>query len=214
MDMLMADPIGLIADSHGRLDLMEKAIAALRGLGAHDIVHLGDICDSLAPLALEEALPVIENNGVRCVLGNNEYAILVNHRDRGGGTLSGAVVSFLESLPYVITAGDVTFAHAAPYPWPAALRWPHAGFPGDPARLPGCRVLFRGHSHTPSVLALADGAHPEARPALDTVSLEAGTRYVVTVGAVEKGACALYDPRQDLVRFIALDGRGGAHPLR
>lgn len=206
MDSALDRPVGLIADSHGRIDLMELAVEALDRLGAQTIVHLGDICDSLAPLTLEKALPLIEGRGLLCVLGNNEYAVVAKTRELDGRNLPGAVVAFLESLPYTIAMGDVTFCHAAPYPWPASLRWPHPGIlPGGSGPEP-FRILFRGHSHTPSVVEIRDGACREIYDGSGAASLDRGSRYVVTVGALEQGLFALYDPKDQTVRFMRLCG--------
>ena len=72
--MDMSGPIGLVADSHGRTDLLVRAVLVLKGMGVREIVHLGDICDSLAPLALEDAVAVLKEHGVHALRGNNEYA--------------------------------------------------------------------------------------------------------------------------------------------
>ncbi|HOM28693.1 MAG TPA: metallophosphoesterase family protein [Deltaproteobacteria bacterium] len=207
MEIAATGPIGLIADSHGRLDLVRWALGELTERGASIVVHLGDLCDSLAPLALEDAVDLVEQAGIVTVLGNNEYAVLEAHRNRHPNPLTLRVMAFLESLPYIVTMGEVTFAHSAPFPWPAALRWPVAeGAPPFRSRFAHrCRILFRGHSHTPSILRMENGSWTGVHTGADGVyELEKASTYVITVGALEKGAYALYDPASETVRFLRL----------
>lgn len=200
-------PIGLIADSHGRTDLLVAAIERLETMGAHTIVHLGDICDSLAPLALEDAVSVLKDHGVHALRGNNEYAVLVNHQGERAGSLPTGVMSYLEALPYTITMGDIRFAHSAPFDFPAATSWPitenHPLI--DLGRMVECSLLFRGHSHTPSIVEL-DGPARKKIPAAagTTVKLSRNRRYVITVGAVEEASLALFLPEEYEIQFLTL----------
>ena len=201
----MDGPIGLIADSHGRNDLLLDSILMLEAMGVRDIIHLGDICDSLAPLALEDALMILKEHKVRAVRGNNEYAILTNHQGPHANSLSSEVLSYLSALPYTINQGDLCFAHSAPFEWPAATSWPvtdnHPFIDLD--TIMPCKVLFRGHSHTPSIIELG-GTEVKKIPA------EAGTikklsryrRYVITVGAVEEASCAMFLPAEYELHFL------------
>jgi len=207
MSMKMHDPIGIIADSHGRNELLLEAILMLKGMDVQSIFHLGDICDSLAPLALEDAVAMLKEHGVRSVMGNNEYAIMVNHRGSHADSLSPEVLSFLSGLPYTITIEDFCFAHSAPFDWPAATSWPitdnHPFI--DLGSLVPYKILFRGHSHTPSIIEI-DG------PGINKIPAGAGMekkllrdrRYVITVGAVEKASLALFLPDEYEIRFLQL----------
>jgi len=206
--MDMSRPIGLIADSHGRTDLLVRSILMLRDMGAGEIVHLGDICDSLAPLALEDAVSILKEHGVHAIRGNNEYAILVNHQGERRNDLPGSVLSYLEGLPYTLMEKDICFAHSAPFDWPAATSWPitdnHPLI--DLGAIMPCRVLFRGHSHTPSIMEIMrPGVKKTHAEAGMTVKLLNDRLYVVTVGAVEKGAFALYLPEESEMHFMQLD---------
>lgn len=207
MPLDLDGPIGLIADSHGRTDLLAAAIDRLEAMGVSSIIHLGDICDSLAPLALEDAVAVLQEHGVHALRGNNEYAILVNHQGERAGSLPAGVLSYLEALPYTITLGDIRFAHSAPFDFPAAASWPITdGHPLiDLAGIIDCRILFRGHSHTPSVVELAEKAMRRIPATAGFhVKLHGDRRYVVTVGAIEEKALAVFLPEQDEVRFLGL----------
>jgi predicted phosphodiesterase len=200
-------PIGIIADSHGRNELLLDAILMLKGMDVQTIFHLGDICDSLAPLALEDAMMMLKEHGVRSVLGNNEYAIMVNHRGSHANSLSPEALSFLSGLPYTITIDDFCFAHSAPFDWPAATSWPITD--NHPlielgSILP-CKILFRGHSHTPSIIEI-DGPTINKIPAKAGIKqkLSRNRRYVITVGAVEKASLALFLPEENEIQFLQL----------
>jgi len=209
MHLDLNGPIGLIADSHGRTDLLATSIDRLEAMGVPTIIHLGDICDSLAPLALEDAVAVLKEHGVYALRGNNEYAILVNHQGERAGCLPADVLSYLEALPYTIVMGDFRFAHSAPFDFPAAASWPitddHPLI--DLAGIIDCRILFRGHSHTPSVVEL-DGKAMHRIPAAAGfhMTFRRDRRYVVTVGAIEEEALAVFLPEENEVRFLRLEG--------
>jgi predicted phosphodiesterase len=207
MEPGMNGPIGIIADSHGRNELLCEAILMLKGLGAQTIFHLGDICDSLAPLALEDAMTMLKEHGVRSVMGNNEYAIMVNHRGSHANSLSPEVLSFLSGLPYTIAIDDFRFAHSAPFDWPAATSWPitdnHPFI--DLGAIVPCRILFRGHSHTPSIMEM-DGTVIKKIPAGAgmNMKLSRNRRYVITVGALEEASLALFLPEEYEIQFLHL----------
>jgi predicted phosphodiesterase len=210
MEPGMHGPVGIIADSHGRNELLLQAILMLKGMDVQTIFHLGDICDSLAPLALEDAVGILKEHGVRPVMGNNEYAIMVNHRGRHANSLSPEILSFLSGLPYTITIDDFCFAHSAPFDWPAATSWPitdsHPFI--DLGSLVPYQVLFRGHSHTPSIMEI-DGTIIKKIPAEAGMKkrLFRNRRYVITVGAVEEASLALFLPDEYEIQFLQLGRR-------
>ncbi len=210
METGMHGPIGIIADSHGENELLLRAILLLKDRGVQTIFHLGDICDSLAPLALEDAVPMLMEHGVRTVMGNNEYAIMVNHQGSHANSLSPEVLSFLSGLPYTITMDDICFAHSAPFDWPAATSWPITDSHPlvDLGSIIPYKILFRGHSHTPSIMEI-DGTTIERIPAGSGMKkrLLRDRRYVITVGAVEEASLALFLPEEYEIRFLQL-GRG------
>lgn len=192
---------GLIADTHSNNALLRKAVLKLRSLGAVNIVHLGDICDSLDPGALDEAVQMLKDNNVSAVMGNNDYIVIADNLIRG---LREETVDYIKALPYTIKSGGITFTHSSPFEWPAATRRPISDFIHSlhPEKH---RLIFRGHSHTPSVVEVIDGApHKIKIPATGIVKLAQGLRYIITVGAVEKNSIAMFDPANLEVRFLKL----------
>lgn len=203
-------PFGLISDSHGNLAALLDAILMLEQMGMRTLVHLGDICDSLAPHTLEDAVKILRDHGVRTVRGNNEHAVLSDHQARDRGVLSPDVVAYLAGLPYTLTMGDFSFAHSAPFEWPAATRRPFAEYlPRFLERGPlPFRILFSGHSHSPSILEI-NGHRLKKIPAREGITqrLSRDRHYVITVGAVQEGSCAVFLPEEYAIQFLQLNGR-------
>jgi predicted phosphodiesterase len=201
-------PIGLLADSHGKNDLLLDTIDMLEEMGSLLIIHLGDICDSLIPSALDEAVMILKGHGVKAVKGNNEHAILTENEGPYANGLSQDALSYLTELPYTITLGGYCFAHSAPFEWPAATRWPvtdnHPLM--DLEKVIPCRILFRGHSHTPSIIEV-DGTRTTTYPvgAGMIKRLSRDKRYIITVGAVEESSAALFLPDEYEIQFLRTD---------
>jgi predicted phosphodiesterase len=192
---------GLLADTHSNNALLRKAVEKLRSLGAVNIVHLGDICDSLDPGALDEAVRILKDNNVRAVMGNNDYIVIADNLIRG---LKEETVDYIKGLPYTIKSGGITFTHSSPFEWPAATRRPISDFIHSlhPEKY---RLIFRGHSHTPSIVEVSEGVpHKIKIPASGIIALGRDRSYIITVGAVEKNSIAMFDPANLEVRFLTV----------
>lgn len=197
--------IGLISDSHSNNEFMLKAIHTLREKGVDLIIHLGDFCDSLKPGTMDEAVDILLQYNVRTILGNNEYMIKTEYIPNNPGRLRETTVSFLNELPYNFIIDDLCFTHSLPYEWPAATRQPLESivrFPLVGDLLP-FRIMFRGHSHSLSVLEYFDERKGEVSlKAGETVRLKNDRKYIITVGAIEEGFYALFDPERE--EFLSL----------
>ncbi|MDZ4164759.1 MAG: metallophosphoesterase family protein, partial [Smithellaceae bacterium] len=194
--------LGLMADSHGDLHILQRAIDLLRAQGAELLVHLGDFCDSLRPETLADIIGILQTNGVLAVRGNNEYAlertIAAGRGDKGDNPTS----LFLRSLPFHRTMGDITFAHSFPGDDPRGLYEPiDAGGTNEAATLFGKttqRLLFAGHSHRPVLFRRRHNqiAREEIRPG-ESVHLPRNERAIIIVGALENGEAGIYDQKSD-----------------
>ncbi|HHO74948.1 MAG TPA: metallophosphoesterase [Deltaproteobacteria bacterium] len=214
MNITPDKPIGLIADSHGKNDLLVRSIRALKDAGAHTILHLGDICDSLEAHTAEDTVKILEENSIRGVSGNNEYSMVTEHHNKHVQNISDDVRNYLKQLPYIISIGPFWFTHSAPLNWPAATRRPIAeylpllmnkeAFPFE--------ILFRGHSHQPSIIKIHNNRINEIpAQAGERLELYRNTRYVITVGAVEKYFAALFLPVDYEVIFLNIDDPSKNH---
>ena len=201
----MVEKIGLIADSHSRNALLLDAAKKLKELGADTIIHLGDICDSLKPDAVDEAIEILRAYNVKALMGNNELSIISENAYRSHNSINPDSIAYLKKLPYTLQMGNICFAHSAPFNWPAATRRPIMEY------LPHLlgkesfpfKVLFRGHSHVPSLIKISDNKL-EQRPIKvgEKLALLNNITYVITVGAVEDRSCALFLPHEYTIEFL------------
>ena len=211
-------PIGIMADSHGNNELLLNAITALKALGAGQLIHLGDMCDSLSPHLAGQALDILDEHDVWCVRGNNESDILHHSRGSRAEDEFSKSLSRLQKLPYTIRLGNLWFTHSAPFDYPAATKRPISEFLPQLAgeEGPGFSILFRGHSHRPSIVEILSGARGArgARGATERIPIQPGAdicldrdrRYIITAGAVESASSVLFLPREYAVRFVAVPG--------
>ena len=128
-------PIGIMADSHGKNELLLNAITALKALGARRLFHLGDVCDSLSPHLITEAMNILSKHHVRCVRGNNESDILHHNRD---AHLSDAQKAALSPFSRIFPTQSIWEAFGSPTLRPLPTRLPPKGpypssFPCSPA---------------------------------------------------------------------------------
>lgn len=208
-------PIGIMADSHGNNELLLNAITALKALGAGQLIHLGDMCDSLSPHLAGQALDILDEHDVWCVRGNNESDILHHSKGSRAEDDFSKSLSRLQKLPYTIRLGNLWFTHSAPFDYPAATKRPISEFLPQLAgeEGPGFSILFRGHSHRPSIVEILSGARG-ARGATERIPIQPGAdicldrdrRYIITAGAVESASSVLFLPREYAVRFVAVPG--------
>jgi predicted phosphodiesterase len=192
--------IGLMADSHGDLKATKKAIAVLRKEGAESLIHLGDFFDSLQNDSLSSLISLLKDNGVLAVKGNNDHQIekLLKDNSYEEGEERESVLSFIGDLPMIMVMKDLCFAHSLPFD---ALRSFYEPIDiGSAKRARGIfkntpyRILFCGHSHIPVFFRWKDGhATRETIMPGHALSIEKGERYIMIVGAVYGGECALYD---------------------
>lgn len=201
-------PIGLMADSHGNNSLLREAIDFLKAMDARTIVHLGDICDVQMPEVIDEAVDMLREHGVRAVMGNNEGSIIRGLKGSFEKLIRIDSLSYLKGLPYILRMGDLFFTHSTPFNWPAATRRPIASYLPFLAAddKPPFRILFRGHSHSPSLIEIKGerigeiGVEPGK-----TIPLHADRIHVITVGAVEDGLLALFMPDRNEVQFYNIN---------
>ena len=212
--------IGLIADSHGNLEATAEAIRLLRSRGAEVIVHLGDFLDSVRRSRAAAMIGLLRENAVQTVKGNNDFLVerlFADERRRPDPADEGAV-SFLQSVPITRSFSGLLFAHSLPFDSVRSFYEPiDTGNTERAARLfaeTEFQLLFCGHSHLPVLfrkrgsrvtreevpagarltlhppqeMRLLSGEEPpegERRPDRE--------RFIIVVGAVDDGECALYD---------------------
>lgn len=201
--------IGLMADSHGNLAATREAVRILEKRDAELLIHLGDIGDSVHYQNLQEILDLLAVHHVLSVKGNNDYLIALALADNAGQHQPGSPGIFLKQLPMKRVIGDLCFAHSHPYDHYQAFYDPVNDGTTKKAemlfrKMPQ-RILFCGHSHSPVLFRMKDDhvvrEHP--RPG-EKIHLDKQERYIMVIGALDHGECALYDRNTGIYERIKI----------
>lgn len=197
--------VGLMADSHGRADLIEAATAHLRSRGCALCVHLGDIIDTARPDTIHACLACVAARQVTAVRGNNEHTLLLNQ----SAGVDPFVQEAIGGMPFCRRIGSAFLAHSLPFETELGARCLLDDL--DANRLhqffrsyPGMQ-LFRGHSHQPEMVWLNQASlcrtrMPPGRP----LPLPSGRSAVITCGALADGFCLLWDRQEETVELLSL----------
>lgn len=190
--------IGIMADSHGKPGVIEKALDLLKGMGCSTIFHLGDICDSMTPETADACVELLEESNVLAVKGNNDHAVVVNHKGMNLGVVSESTLDYLEGLPMARKCRDADLAHSMPFVREMGL----SAMIGSMGELQASyyfgrkpkALLFRGHSHDPAIAEAPDGKYEESllKPG-KPVSLADRKPCIITCGALTRGYATIWD---------------------
>jgi predicted phosphodiesterase len=148
--------IGIMADSHGQVHNIARALSFFKRHDCDHIYHLGDICDSAHPETADPCVNLLRQNSIFGIKGNNDHLVVVNHRDRQQAHPSSTTLAYLENLPLVVEKGDIIMTHSLPFVKERGLSSMVGVLGHNEAALffRTCprKVLFRGHSHHPELL--------------------------------------------------------------
>ena len=193
--------LGLVADSHGRVDVLKNAIDALRIRNVDRIVHLGDFCDSQNHDAMAEIFSLLIENRVLTVKGNNDYVVekmLLHGELPCQGDQQRQWLTFLQKVPIIRRFEFICCCHSMPWQSIRAFYEPvdtgGTGTAGRIFRQTRDLLIFCGHSHFPVMFRYRNG-HVFREPAngRSAVKLNREERYIVVVGAAENAECAVFD---------------------
>ncbi|MCP4115078.1 MAG: hypothetical protein GY737_06640 [Desulfobacteraceae bacterium] len=84
----MPEKIGIMADSHGKPEVIQGAISFLKEKECSLLYHLGDICDSGSPGTADVCVELLKKHDVIAIKGNNDHIVVVNHRTQPGEVVS------------------------------------------------------------------------------------------------------------------------------
>lgn len=200
--------IGILADSHGRVEALGSGIEALRSRDADRLIHLGDVTDTLRPETVDECVRLLIESRVDGVLGNHEYSLVTHHFKRYPERFSEAAMSYVRSLPYVLEISGVCFTHFSPEGGVHGL-YAHTDEKNYEAIIRNSLwpVLINGHSHEPRIFRRLDGMVGSVRFAMDRpFELARGARYILTCGALEDRRCALFDTEARTFEVVSVRG--------
>ena len=202
-----------LGDVHGRLPLLERAVAACRRRGAERFIVLGD---SLGQGDSDGVVRLVREIADISVVGNRDLDWL----DRVGPDTR----AYVRTLPVVASAADFVAVHGdSRLCRELSVDDRRKKFERihRVLRERSARCVFFGHTHQPGTWRKAGpGSEPERLP-LGLAALEGGEEsvFVVCVGSVGlpfpgKGptSCALYDDGAKTVRHLALGPARGRVP--
>jgi predicted phosphodiesterase len=202
--------IGILADSHGRVDILESGIETLSARKVDRLIHLGDMMDTLRPETVDTCVKILIENNIEGVLGNHEYSYATHHFKRYPEKFSESAMEYVSSFPYLIEIADVCFTHFSPEGGVHGL-YAHTDEESYRTAIMNSRwaVLINGHSHDPRIYCRRDGK-PDDKP--EVVEFESGVpfrlrddaQYILTCGALEDDWCAIYDFEKRAFEIISL----------
>jgi predicted phosphodiesterase len=197
--MTDSETIGIMADSHGDAAVIAAAVLFFQKIGCRRMVHLGDICDSVACDQADACVRILQKHAVLAVKGNNDHAVARNRTWRQNGSISGETVAYLEALPLQLEISKALFVHSRPFADVLGLSALTGDIEADAAarfqaRYPGS-VLFRGHGHSPRITRLIHNRSASMEPAPgESLSLDGQQGWIVTCGALYKRLCMTWSP--------------------
>jgi predicted phosphodiesterase len=200
--------LGLLADIHEDVPNLTLALQHLQRERVERIVLLGDVFDTGKRLA--ETVALLTAAGVIGVWGNHELGLCHDRGERVRARFAGPILDFMQTLRPRLELGDCLFTHGLPH-WdvtdPAvyylAARPETSEGLAETFAASDHAVYFVGHFHR---WLLASPAGPLTWDGRTDIVLQPGERYLVVVGAVCNGWCAVFDTDSRLLapRQIAL----------
>lgn len=200
--------IGIIADSHGQPEAIQTALAALKNLACGAVYHLGDVCDSAQPETAEVCLRLLQEQNVIMVKGNNDHAIIANHRDCQPPFADPQVWRYLQAAPLIQFYQNAVFTHSLPFTSTLGLS-AMIGAMGKNEALRSFlefphHIIFRGHSHSPQIVFLRGrGVSSRSLGLGEKIDLAGKIPAIVTCGALTRGLFMVWNPQENSLRSLA-----------
>ncbi len=188
-----SDHIALIADAHGHVDILSRALDACRAERVDALVFLGDLIDRRDQA--DACVDALQGWRAFGVYGNHEHELIAALANGRGAGLKRATVEFFHSLQPCIVLGDACLLHDE---LDGATNDPVQNFfrRMETPRRWDYRIVFAGHTHHRA--AVSD--HGPLDTAHD-ISLDAARRYVINPGALVGGKFAIWERAENRVRF-------------
>jgi predicted phosphodiesterase len=205
---MKAPLIGIMADSHGQPETIEAALAMLKNRGCRSIYHLGDICDSAHPETAGDCLRPLQANGVIAIKGNNDHAIVANHKGSDNTSVSPDILRYLHRLPLIKQYRNAFFVHSLPFVRELGLS-SMIGTMGQNEsqrffREQPAHIVFRGHSHSPEITWPVNQRIEARTPAVgEKFNLSQKIPCIVTCGALTRGLCMAWNAEENVVDCLS-----------
>lgn len=197
---------GILADIHGHVENLQKAISCLSREQVDQFIVLGDVI--FDHRAATDTVALLQECDAVGVWGNHELGLCVEPDDEIRAMYTAPVLEYFSSLSAHLEFDDLLFSHTLPI---EDARDPLAYYLGQDPRADGTlksnfdefphRVMMIGHFHcwfaaTPAGAIDWDGSKP--------VALKSQSRYLFIVNAVMYGWTAVFDDRTNVLTPIHL----------
>ncbi len=197
---------GILADIHGHVENLRKAIDRLNHERVDSFIVLGDVIYERSHAA--ETVALLKQIGAVGVWGNHELGLCVNPSVELRERYTEPIVEFFGTLTPQYEHGELLFSHTLP---DQDAHDPLAYYLGprldDAGALDACfdrfphRVMMVGHFHR---WWAATPAGPLGWNGEEPLELAAEDRYFLAIHAVNDGWAALWDDQRDVLVPIAL----------
>lgn len=202
-------PVGIMADSHGDAESIDRGGDLLVDRGCTTIYHLGDICDSTRPETMAACVERIVERKILAIKGNNDHSLVAALFGQRQSEVPREALQWLGSLPLVHRLGKAMLVHSLPFIRQRGL----AAMIGVMGKGEAARffehhpagICFRGHSHNPELIRrdLRDGEiRFEKLVSGERVELNGQLPAVITCGALSAGFCMLWRPEEDVIESL------------
>jgi predicted phosphodiesterase len=192
--------LGLLADIHGDVRNLLRAIAQLRQREVDRFVLLGDVIYDTRHA--DETVELLQSCGAVGVWGNHELGLCVEPEDEVRMLYSDKVMRFFSSLQPSLEFGDVLVSHTFPTEDAREVLSYYVGQPEEDGFVANCferlphRIMISGHFHrwfaaTPVARVEWNGEH--------TLQLSPNERYFIIIDAVMGGFAAVLDDDQNVL---------------
>ena len=154
--------IAFISDIHGNLEALERTLEKVHELQSDRIYCLGDIVgygpypNECVTIVRERCTAVVQGNHDSGVIGTTPLDEFNSYGQAAiewtTARLTTAHRRYLESLPLILTEGNLTLTHASPYKpkeWMYVVTWPQAKLAFTAFK---SQLCFIGHTHRPLII--------------------------------------------------------------
>lgn len=198
--------IGVLADIHGHIENLQKAIARLSAEGVDKFVVLGDLIVNTTNA--RETVALLQECGAVGVWGNHELGLCADLDEELRVAYTPPVIEYFSTLHSQFECGDMLFSHTMPdQDATDPLTYYLGPSPDDQEALKACfaafphRLMLVGHFHC--WFAASDQGRLDWRGELP-LPLDRERRYFFIVDAVMKGCAAIIDDELDQLTPVRL----------
>jgi predicted phosphodiesterase len=212
--------IAILSDIHSNKEALDVALDTLAKESISDIYCTGDLVEY--PEDANEVIRMLQQNKVKCVMGNNDLAYLeqldcsdcATEEDGSSKLPTEELIlenlDYLENLPDFISEDDFYLVHGLP-PY-SFLKY--IDYQSDSALIKAFgsfsqTIAFVGHTHEFKVYELTvSGEIKKHKLSKTPFDLNSNSRYIINVGSIgcprdleNEAGCILYDPkRKQIIR--------------